>query len=153
MTTWKTMTIQTFVSKMLGFSFFIQGASISILWLQSPSTVILELEKMKSNTVSTFPPFICHEVMGQHAMIFIFRILNFKPSFSLSSFINKFFSSSSLSAIKVKPSAYLRCRYAPYSHILIFSYGSQKYLDISPSNLDSSLWVIQPSISCDVLCV
>ena len=34
-----------------------------ILWLQSLSTVILELKKIKSVTVSTFSPSICHEVV------------------------------------------------------------------------------------------
>ena len=49
-----------------------------------------------------FPPSICHEVMGLNAMIFTFWMLNFKPAFSLSSFpfIQRLFSSSSLSAIK-----------------------------------------------------
>ena len=36
-------------------------------WLQSPSSVILEPKKIKSVTVSTFPPCICHEVMGPDA--------------------------------------------------------------------------------------
>ena len=40
-----------------------------ISWLQSLSTVIL---KKKSVPVSTFPPSICHEVMGLDAMIFVF---------------------------------------------------------------------------------
>ena len=43
-----------------------------ILWLQSPSAEILEAKKIKSFTASTFPPPICHEVMGLDAMIFIF---------------------------------------------------------------------------------
>ena len=34
------------------------------LWLQSLSTGILNSKKIKSVTVSTFSPFICHEVMG-----------------------------------------------------------------------------------------
>ena len=48
--------------------------------------------------------------MRQDAMIFIFLVLRFKPAFSLSSvtFIKRLFSSSSLSAIKVVSSAYLR---------------------------------------------
>ena len=41
-------------------------------WLQSPSAVILEPKKIKSVTVSTFPPFICHEMMGPDAMILVF---------------------------------------------------------------------------------
>ena len=54
--------------------------------------------------------FICHEVIALNVMIVVFRILSFKPAFSLSSFtfINRLFSSSSLSAIKVVSFAYLR---------------------------------------------
>ena len=40
-----------------------------ISWLQSPSAVILESKKIKSDTVS---PSISHEVMGPDAMIFVF---------------------------------------------------------------------------------
>ena len=48
--------------------------------------------------------------MGPDAMILVFWMLSFKPSFSLSSvtFIKRLFSSSSLSAIRVVSSAYLR---------------------------------------------
>ena len=43
-----------------------------ISWLQLPSAVILEPGKIKSDTVSTVSPSICHEVMGPDAMIFVF---------------------------------------------------------------------------------
>ena len=43
-----------------------------ISWLQSPSAVILEPRKIKSATVSTVSPSICHEVMGLDAMILVF---------------------------------------------------------------------------------
>ena len=43
-----------------------------ISWLQSPSAVILEHRKIKSVTVSTFPPSISQEVMGPDAMILVF---------------------------------------------------------------------------------
>ena len=43
-----------------------------ISWLQSPSAVILEPPKIKSDTASTVSPSICHEVMGPDAMIFVF---------------------------------------------------------------------------------
>ena len=78
-----------------------------MLWLQSPSAVILEPKNIKSVTVS---PYICHEVMGPDAMILVFWMLRFKPAFSLSSFtfIKRLFSSSSLSAVKVVSSVYLR---------------------------------------------
>ena len=45
---------------------------IIISWLQSPSAVILEPPKIKSDTVSTVSPSISHEAMGPDAMIFIF---------------------------------------------------------------------------------
>ena len=54
-----------------------------ISWLQSPSAMILEPKKIKSVTVSIVSPSICHEVMGLDAMIFVFWMLNFKPTFSL----------------------------------------------------------------------
>ena len=68
-----------------------------ISWLPSPSAVILEPPKIKSDTISTVSPSISHEVMGPDAMILVFRMLNFKPTFSLSSFtfIKRLFSSSS----------------------------------------------------------
>ena len=43
-----------------------------ISWLQSPSAVILEPPKIKSSTVSTVYPSICHEVMGPGVMILVF---------------------------------------------------------------------------------
>ena len=43
-----------------------------------------EPKKVKSDTVCTVSPSICHEVMGPDAMIFVFSILSFKPTFSLS---------------------------------------------------------------------
>ena len=47
--------------------------------------------------------------MGPDAMILVFRMLSFKPTFSLSfTFIKRLFSSSLLSAIRVVSSAYLR---------------------------------------------
>ena len=64
----------------------------------------------KSDTISTVSPSISHEVMGPNAMIFVLGILSFKPTFSLSTFtfIKRLFSSSSLSAVRVVSSAYLR---------------------------------------------
>ena len=78
--------------------------------IQLTFAVILEPKKIKSVTLSIISPSICHEVLGPDAMILVFRMLSFRPTFSLSSFtfIKKFFSSSSLSAIRVVSSAYLR---------------------------------------------
>ena len=52
-----------------------------ISWLQSPSALILEPNKMKYDTVSTFPPAICHEVIWLDTMIIVFWMLSFKSSF------------------------------------------------------------------------
>ena len=91
-------------------AFLPRSKCLLIPWLQSPSAVTLEPKKMKPVTVSIFSPCIFHEMMGPDAMILVFRMLSFKPSFSLSSFtsIKRLFSSSSLSAIRVLSSAYLR---------------------------------------------
>ena len=44
-------------------------------------------QKIRSDTVSIVSPSISHEVMGLDAMIFVFWMLSFKPTFSLSSFV------------------------------------------------------------------
>ena len=121
-TTGKTIAliIWTFVSKIKSLLFnMLSRFAIAFLprskrllnsWLQSPSAVILEPPKIKSDTVSTVSPSICHEVMGPDAMILVFWLLSFKPAFSLFSFtfIKRLFSSSKLSLIRVVSSAYLR---------------------------------------------
>ena len=114
------LTLWTFVVKLMSLlfnmmsrfvtAFLSRSKHLLISWLQSLSRVILKHKKIKSLTTSTFPPSICHEVMGLDVMIFAFWMLSFKPAFSLSSFtfIKRLFSSSSLSAISVVSSAYLR---------------------------------------------
>ena len=53
-------------------TFLPRSEHLLISWLQSPSAVILEPRKIKSDTVSTVSPSICHEVMGLDAMILVF---------------------------------------------------------------------------------
>ena len=53
-------------------AFLQRSKHLLLSWLQSLSAVILELKKIKSVTVSTFSPFICHDVMGPNAMILVF---------------------------------------------------------------------------------
>ena len=84
MTTGKTIALTrwTFVEKVMSLflnmlsrlviTFLPRSQCLLISWLQSPSAVILEPRKIKSDTVSTVSPSISHEVMGQDAMIFIF---------------------------------------------------------------------------------
>ena len=95
-------------------TFLPRSKHLLISWLQSPSAVILEPPKIKSVTISTLSPSICCEVMGPDAMIWVFWMFSFKPTFSLSSFtfIKRFFSSS-LPAITVVSSAYLRLLILP----------------------------------------
>ena len=90
-------------------AFLPKSKCLLILWLQSPSAVILEPKKIKSLTVSIVSPCICHELRGPDAMIFEFLMLSFKPAFSFSSFtsIKRLLSSSLLSAIKIMSFAYL----------------------------------------------
>ena len=90
-------------------TFLPRSKRLLISWPQSPSAVVLEPKKIKPVTVSVVSPSICHEVMGQDAMILVFWMLSFKPTFSLSSFtfIKKLLSFSSLSAIRVVSSACL----------------------------------------------
>ena len=107
---WQSNVSSFYMLSRLVITFLPRSRCLFISWLQSPSAVILELRKIKSHTISTVSPSICHEVMGPDAMILVFWILSFKPIFSLSyfTFIKRLFSSSSLSAIRVLSSAYLR---------------------------------------------
>ena len=84
MTTGKTiaLTMPTFVHKVMSLlfnmlsrfviAFLPRSKHLLILWLQSPSTVILEPKEIKSAMVSTFYPSSCHEVMRLEAMILVF---------------------------------------------------------------------------------
>ena len=90
--------------------FLSRSKHLLISWLESWSAVILEIKKINSVTVSIISPCICHEVLGLDAMILVFWMLSFKPTFSLSlfTFIKRLFSYSSLSAINVMSFAYLK---------------------------------------------
>ena len=84
MTTGKTiaLTRRTFVGKVMSLllnmlsrwviTFLPRSKRLLISWLQSPSAVILEPRKIKSDTVYTVSPYISHEVVGPDAMIFVF---------------------------------------------------------------------------------
>ena len=83
MTTGKTiaLTTRTFVGKLMSLlfnmlsrlvvTFLPRSKYLLISWLQSPSAVILEPPKIKSDTISTVSPYISHEVMGPDAMILV----------------------------------------------------------------------------------
>ena len=122
MTTGKTvvLTRRTFVGKVMSLllnmlsglviTFLPRSKHLLISWLQSPSAVIFGAPKNKVwHCFHCFPIYL-HEVMGPDAMILVFWMLGFKPTFSLSSFTftKRLFSSSLLSAVRMVSSAYLR---------------------------------------------
>ena len=148
MTTRKTivLTIWTFLAKYclccLGLSwFFFQGANdFNFMAVGTICSDFAAQENEVSHCFAIYLPWNvwtrCHDLSFLFLFLF-FVILSFKQAFSLSSFTftKRFFSFSLLFAIKVVSSAYLR--------LLIFL----------TSNLDSSLWFIQPGILHDVLCI
>ena len=151
MTTGKTitLTILTFVGNVMSLlfnmlsklmAFLSRSKHLLISWLQSPYAVILKPNKVKCYCFH-FSPFFLPWSHGTRwrdlSCLNILSFLSFEPAFSLSSFtfIARLFSFSSLSAIRVVSSTYLRL------------------FDISLDNLDSSLWFMQSSISHNVLCI
>ena len=148
-TTGKTiaLTRRTFVGKVMSLffnmlsrlviTFLPRSKRLLFSWLQSPSAVILEPRKIKSDTVSTVSPSTCHEVMGPDAMIFVFWMLSFKPIFFTLLF-----------HFHQKALYFLFTFYHKGGVICI-----SEVIDISPGNLDSSLYLFQPSVSHDVLCI
>ena len=145
MTTGKTRVLPrwTFVGKVISLLFNMLSRLVIVFlprskWLllsrlQSPYAVILEPLEIKSLTVSIFTSSVGHEVVGPDAMIFVFWMPSFKPTFSLSCFtFIKFF--------------YAFCH---KGGVICVS----DVIDISPDNLDSSLCFIQPGISHEALCI
>ena len=121
-------------------TFLPRSKHLLISWLQSPYAVILEPPKIVSHCLHCFPIYFpwsdgtrCHNLT--------FRMLSFKPTFSLFSFtfFKRLFSSSSLSAINVMSSAYLRLLIflpailipacASYSQALLIAYKLNKQGD------------------------
>ena len=180
MTTGKTiaLTRQTFVGKVMSLlfnmlsrlviTFLPRSKGLLISWLQSPSAVILEPRKIESDTASTVSPSVSHEMMGPDAMILVFWMLSFKPTFSLSSFtfIKRLLSFSSLSAIRVVSSAYLRlliflpailipaCASSSPAFLMMYSeYELNKQGDnLQPSHTPFPIWN-QSVVPCPVLTV
>ena len=97
MTTGRTLALtrRTFVGKVmplllnmpssLVITFLPRSKHLLISWLQSPSAVIWEPKKIVWHCFHCFPIYLPW-VMGPDAMIFIFWMLSFKPTFSLSTF-------------------------------------------------------------------
>ena len=138
-----TLTIWTFVAKWfpcflihcLVIAFLPRSKCILISWLNSPSSDLGAQEKNICYCFHISPFYLLrNDGTGCHDLSFLNVVL--KPAFSLSCFtlIKRLFSSFLLSVIRVVSSAHLR--------LLIFL-----------SNLDASLWFIQPSILHDIICI
>ena len=117
--------------------FLPRSRHLLISWLQSPSAVILEPQKIKSDTVSTVYLSISHKVMGLDAMIFVFGMLSFKSTF---------------------PTLHYHFHQEAFLFLFTFCHKGaviciSEAFDISPCSLDSRLCFFQPSISHDVLCI
>ena len=93
--------------------------------------------KIRSLTVSIVSPSICHKVMGLDVMTLVFLNVEFEVSFYTLFF---HFHPEALQFL------FAFCR---KDGVICIS----EVIDISPSNLDSSLCFIQPSVSHDVLCI
>ena len=115
------LTRQTFVGKVMSLllnilsrlviTFLPRSKCLLISWLQTQSAVILEPPKIVCHCFHCFPIYFpWSDETRCHDLSFLNVELYFKPTFSLSSFtfIKRLFSSSSLSAIRVMSSAYLR---------------------------------------------
>ena len=121
MTTGKTitLTIQIFVGKVISLlfntlsrfviAFLPKSKHLLVSWLHSPSAVILEPKEIVCPCFHCFPIYLPRsDGTGCHDLSFL--NVEFEASVSLSSFtfIKRLFSPSSLSAIRVVSSAYLR---------------------------------------------
>ena len=139
------LTVRIFVSKVMSLPFntlskFVialhpKSKHLLILWLQPLHAVILEPNKIKSATISRFYPSICHEVMRPEGMILIFWMLSFKPAFH-----------SPLLPLSRGSSVPLCFLPLEWYHLHIWGCWN------SPSNFDSILRSIQPSILHDIFC-
>ena len=128
----KVMSLFLNILSRLVITFLPRSRHLLISWLQSPSAVILEPPKIKSDTVSTVSPSICHEVMRLDAMILVFWMLRFKPPFpSLLSLSSRGF----LSLLHFLPCAYLR--------ILIFLPAQSWFLSMVVQQLFAFLVFLQ----------
>ena len=102
--------------------------------LRSPSTVILEPKKVNCVTASPFSPSICHEMMRPDALILLFWMISFKPVF------HSPLSPSSRGSL-------IPLYFLPLGWYHLHIWGGIICIseDISPSNLDNSLWFISPT--------
>ena len=76
---WQCLCFFNMLSRLV-ITFLSRSKCLLISWPQSPSAVILEPKKIKSVSVSTVSPSICHEVIGPDAMILVSWMLSFNQT-------------------------------------------------------------------------
>ena len=133
---WQTTSLFYNMLSMFVIAFLLRSKHLLISWLQSLSEVIQDPKKIKSVTVSTVSPSICHRMMDQMPL---FSFLNVE-------FLSQLFHSSlSLSS---------RGSLVPLTFCLKGGViWVPEVIDISPGNLDSILCFFQPGILHDELCM
>ena len=148
MTTGKTIALTRwiFVSKAMSLffnmlsrlviAFLPRSKCLLISWLQSPSVVILEPPKIKSVTISIVSPSICMKWWDGCYDLSFLNVEFYDSFFSLLFHLHQ-------------EAFYFPFTFCHKGGIICIS----DVIDIYPSNLDSSLCLIQPSISHDVLCI
>ena len=135
-------------------AFLPRSKCLQTSWLQSLPTVIMEPQKIKFVPASTFPPPICHEWWDWMPWFGFFEcwVLSqlfhhpLYPHQEALSFLFAFCHQSGVT-YHLHLQWYIRCITCVSLHHI------SEVVDISPDNLDSSSWFIQPSISHDVLCI
>ena len=149
-------------------TFLPRSKHLLISWLQLSFAVILEPQKNKVwHSFHCFPIYFPWS-NGTRCYDFHFLNVGFKPTFSLSSFtfIKRLFSSSSLSAIRVESSAYLRllvfllavlipaCAWSSLAFLMMYSaFMLNKQGDyIQPWHTPLPIWN-QAVVPCPVLTV
>ena len=140
------LTIQTFVGKIMSLlfnmlsrlviTFLSRGKCLLISWLQSPSAVILESPKISVTLFPLVPHLFAKKWWDWMSWYW------FSECWVLRQLFHSLLSLSSRGSLVI-------LLFLPYRCIICIS----EVMDISPSNLDSSLCFIQPSISHDVLCI
>ena len=148
-------------------AFLSRSKCLLISWLQSLSAVILKAPNKVCHCFHCFPIYLPWSG-GTRCYDLVFWMLSFKPTFPLSSFIfiKRLFSSSSLSAISVVSSAYLRlliflptilipawASSSPAFHMMFSAYKWNKQGDsIQPWCAPFLIWN-QSVVSCLVLTI
>ena len=160
MTTGKTIALTrwTFVGKVISLlfnmlsrlviTFLPRSKRLLISWLQSPSAVILEPQKIKSDTVSTVSPSICHEVMGPDAMILVLLMLRLLRTWEILGLVLLFLEGKGSHSLELSWQRYYRL-FPSCRTIMLAEHEKLRILALSEKNIGHSQ--LDLSASCPFL--